>query len=187
MYGHNITPTNRKLWSPQRSLPSPLPNYRALCTRKKLHKKSVRQRQPSAADCYEDSMNTFIPRPPVERNVNTRQRSASMRGHPMHDTVPHRNDYQEDWNMPTIAGIGKRPNVMPESYNGTTSWTDYLIYFETCANVNGWTYADKGQYLVVCLRGQAQLVLSSLPGISRNDYLELCSALKTRFSPEHET
>ena len=141
----------------------------------------MRQRQPNAADYYEDSMNTFIPIPPVERNINTRQRSASMRGHPMHDTVPHSNEnYQEDWNMPTTAGIGKRPNVMPESYYGTTSWTDYLIYFETCANVNGWTYADKGQYIVVCLRGQAQLVLSSLPDISRNDYLELCSALKTR-------
>ena len=34
----SITPTNRKLWSPQRSLPSHLPNYRALCTRKKLRK-----------------------------------------------------------------------------------------------------------------------------------------------------
>ena len=133
-------------------------------------------------------MNTFIPRPPVERNVNTQQRHASMRGHPMHDTVPHRNgNYQEDWNMPTIAGRGKRPNVMHESYCGTTSWTDYLIYFETCANGNGWTYAAKGQYIVVCLRGQAQLVLGSLSGMSRNDYLELCSALKTRFSPEHET
>ena len=81
----------------------------------------------------------------------------------------------------------RRPNVMPESFDGTKSWTDYLLYFEACAQVNGWNVEEMGKYLVVCLRGHAQLVLSGLPPADRMNYRQLVKCLNNRFSPEHET
>ena len=34
------------------------------------------------------------------------------------------------------AARAGRPAVMPEAFDGETDWTEYLLYFEQCANVN---------------------------------------------------
>ena len=52
--------------------------------------------------------------------------------------------------------------------------------------MNGWTDKEKGLYLAVSLRGQAQGVFGNLSSKS-NDYTELSNALQERFAPPNQT
>ncbi len=48
------------------------------------------------------------------------------------------------------------------TYDGTSSWHDFKAHFGVCAELNGWSYHEKGLYLAVSLRGQAQGVFGNL-------------------------
>lgn len=72
------------------------------------------------------------------------------------------------------------------TYDGQSSWRDYRAHFETCAEINQWDYNDKGLYLAVSLRGQAQGVLGNLAHNSR-DFDSLLQALEERFAPPNQT
>ena len=74
----------------------------------------------------------------------------------------------------------------PATYDGTGSWKDYSAHLEACASINGWTKQEKGLYLAVSLRGQAQGIFSNLTS-GTNDYDELVSALQERFLPPNQT
>ena len=76
--------------------------------------------------------------------------------------------------------------VNPSIYDGTTSWLDYKAHFQTCAEINNWSYVDKGRYLAVSLRGQAQGVFGNLPQ-SLRDFDALEKALEERFAPPNQT
>lgn len=76
--------------------------------------------------------------------------------------------------------------VTPATYDGSTSWTDYHAHFETCAEINGWNDTDKGLYLAVSLRDQAQGVYGNLLKTSHN-YDDLVTALVERFAPPNQT
>ena len=65
-------------------------------------------------------------------------------------------------------------------------WTDFKAHFDACAELNGWTDKEKGLYLAVSLRGQAQGVFGNLSSKS-NDYTELSNALQERFAPPKQT
>ena len=55
--------------------------------------------------------------------------------------------------------------MKPATFDGTVAWTDYRAHFEACAELNGWSEEQKGLYLSVSLRGQAQGVFGNLgPG-----------------------
>ena len=62
-----------------------------------------------------------------------------------------------------LQGSNKRPKVMPDHYDGKTSWTEYLGHFEICTELNEWSNLQKAQYLCVSLRGAAAQVLRSMP------------------------
>lgn len=76
--------------------------------------------------------------------------------------------------------------VKPATYDGTGSWLDYKAHFDVCAELNQWSERDKGLYLAVSLRGQAQGVFGNLADKSK-DYKELVKALEDRFAPPHQT
>ena len=76
--------------------------------------------------------------------------------------------------------------VKPATYDGTGSWIDYEAHFKACAEINEWSERQKGMYLAVSLRGQAQGVFGNLPS-QTNDYGELSKALRERFSPPNQT
>lgn len=76
--------------------------------------------------------------------------------------------------------------VKAATYDGNVSWSDYAAHFETCAEINGWSYTDKGLYLAVSLRGQAQGVFGNLSERSK-DYDSLVTALEERFAPPNQT
>ena len=55
--------------------------------------------------------------------------------------------------------------VKPATYDGTGHWKDYKAHFDACAELNKWTEKEKGLYLAVSLRGQAQGVFGNLAQI----------------------
>ena len=82
--------------------------------------------------------------------------------------------------MPRTAEVGGKPNIKPVTYDGTTSLQDYKSHFDACAMLGKWSKVERGLYLAVSLRGQAQGVLSNLLGDALNDYDELVRALNER-------
>ncbi len=98
-----------------------------------------------------------------------------------------------DYEIPDNVTIRKRPGhshrttmAKAATYDGSGSWSDYMAHFETCAEINDWSYADKGLYLAVSLRGQAQGVFGNLSERSK-DYRSLVKALEERFAPPNQT
>ena len=99
--------------------------------------------------------------------------------------------------MKTDGSGGKKHDVMgdhgmksqltkPATYDGSTEWTNYKAHFEACARLNKWTEEQKGLYLSVSLRGQAQGVFGNLTSKS-TDYKDLVKALEVRFAPPNQT
>ena len=76
--------------------------------------------------------------------------------------------------------------MKPAMYDGSVAWTDYKAHFEACAKLNGWTDEQKGLYLSVSLRGQAQCVYSNL-GSEKHDYDDLFKVLEESFAPPTQT
>ncbi|CAG2243407.1 unnamed protein product [Mytilus edulis] len=82
----------------------------------------------------------------------------------------------------------KNKNIIkPATFDGQGSWIDYKSHFEACSSINGWTDTEKGLYLAVSLRGQAQGVLGNLPTDKRQTFIELVRSLEERFSPANQT
>ena len=55
---------------------------------------------------------------------------------------------------PILRGSGAK--IKPATFDGTGHWKDYKAHFDACSELNKWTYKEKGLYLAVSLRGQAQ-------------------------------
>ena len=86
------------------------------------------------------------------------------------------------------ASIQRVKNIIiPATYDGKGPWIDYKSHFDACAKLNRWTKEEKGLYLAVSLRGQAQGVLGNLPHAKRQDFDELVKSLEERFSPSNQT
>ena len=92
------------------------------------------------------------------------------------------NDHKED-----SPGVKKTTGVKikPATYDGTSSWVDYKAHFDVCAELNGWSEKEKGMYLAVSLRGQAQGVFGNIANKS-HDYLQLVASLEERFAPPNQ-
>lgn len=90
-----------------------------------------------------------------------------------------------DKESPTFTG--SKPNIMPATKNGKTSWQNYKSHFDACAMLGNWNKQEKGLYHDVSLRGQAQGLLWNLSEEALNDYDELARALTERFSPPNQT
>lgn len=68
--------------------------------------------------------------------------------------------------MPDIKGdtfpkaLGTK--IKPATFDGSGNWLDYKAHFEVCAQLNDWSDQEKGLYLAVSLRGQAQGVFGNI-------------------------
>ncbi|MEW8545264.1 MAG: retropepsin-like aspartic protease, partial [Candidatus Thiodiazotropha sp.] len=76
--------------------------------------------------------------------------------------------------------------MKPATFDGSGTWLDYKAHFEACAELNNWTTEQKGLYLSVSLRGQAQGVFGNL-GSGKHTYDQLVTALEERFAPPNQT
>ena len=80
--------------------------------------------------------------------------------------------------------MAARPVVLPEPFNGNSSWEQWDYHFQNVAAVNEWDDDDKLKWLKVRLTGRAQIAFQRLPEDTRNDYDEATKALKERFEPK---
>ena len=84
---------------------------------------------------------------------------------------------------PPRAQVGNRLKLKPDTYDGTSDWTEYVIYFDQVAELNGWDEETKAMTLGVCLRGEARMVLAGLNPAQRRSYGAVTRALEQSFSP----
>jgi hypothetical protein len=83
-----------------------------------------------------------------------------------------------------MATHAARPLVLPETFDGTSSWTDWCFHFDNVAAVNGWSDAQKLQWLRVRLTGRAQKALHRLTASTNTSYAATRDALHARFEPD---
>ncbi|KAK3728348.1 hypothetical protein QZH41_002179 [Actinostola sp. cb2023] len=80
-----------------------------------------------------------------------------------------------------------RPKVRPTTFDGHSSWEDYLAQFNLVTELNRWDSVTKATYLAVSLSGPAREVLGDLTVSQRKDFTALTTALSTRFGTENRT
>ena len=78
------------------------------------------------------------------------------------------------------------PNIRPEKYDGTSDWSEYLIYFEQLSELYGWDDERKAMILGLCLKDEARVVLASLSLAERHSYLAVSTALTQSFAPKEK-
>ena len=66
--------------------------------------------------------------------------------------------------------MAARPVVLPEPFDGQSSWGDWKVHFEDVAEVNTWSVEQKLQWLRVRLTGHAQKASHRLPDESQASY-----------------
>ena len=83
----------------------------------------------------------------------------------------------------TITTI-RRPNIVPDRYNGKTSWRDFWQHFEACKLANQWDDKRAKVFLAASLQGTAVKVLSNGPaGSDEMTYADIKDRLERRFGP----
>lgn len=80
--------------------------------------------------------------------------------------------------------VVQRPAVMPEAFDGTKDWAEYLQYFEQCGELNGWQNAQKARFLGVRLRDAAQRYYATLPAARKLNWAHVCADMEQRFAPD---
>ena len=99
-------------------------------------------------------------------------------------------DFQNQWPYRDQSSQGvpsnsrfmmERKPKEPQTYDGTSDYN--ILHFEKVAIWNKWSDIEKAQQLVMCLRGQAQNILSDLTLGQMNKYSEVRAAVERRFYP----
>ena len=131
--------------------------------------------------------------------VRTDTSDASVHGRGNHDfrmqERESRRPYGRTWTdndqtsrtIPLTNFNGRASNKKPATYDGTSSFQDYLVQFNMTGDLNHWEERTKAMELATSLRGAAQTVLSDLRPEQRTDFDQLISALTARFEPTNQT
>ena len=96
----------------------------------------------------------------------------------------------ENYGPKRLAGepsMQSSKGMKPGTYDGSGSWSDYLIQFNLIADYFRWTDYDKALQLATHLRGTAQGVLGDLNQEQRTHFTALNSALAARFEPVQQS
>ena len=73
------------------------------------------------------------------------------------------------------------------SYDGKSSFRDFLIQFEMIGEYNQWSLNVMASQLAMCLKDQAVAVLADLSPFQRRHYDSLVAALRERFEPDNQS
>ena len=76
--------------------------------------------------------------------------------------------------------------VKLQSYSGTEDLEDFLVYFDTLAELYGWSNKVKSLYLASSLIGQARSLLTEMTLEERRDYQTLVQKLSVRFGSSNK-
>ena len=80
--------------------------------------------------------------------------------------------------------MASRPLVLPDSFNGETSWDEWIYHFGSVSEVNDWNGEQKLKWLKVRMISRAQKAVQHLPVEARGDFERATEALRERFEPE---
>ena len=82
--------------------------------------------------------------------------------------------------------MATRPLVLPEIFNGESSWDQWIFHFKNVAVVNGWDERASLHWMKVRLTGRAQTALQRFSEDIASDYKEAKKALQERFEPSSQ-
>lgn len=74
----------------------------------------------------------------------------------------------------------------PHEYDGKTSWNDYLIHFETVANLNNLSGRIKAMTLIACMQDNALSTIGDINTSCPSSFEELVNILTKRFEPKNQ-
>lgn len=97
------------------------------------------------------------------------------------DFQNYRHGFQSDFQDRNVGKYKK-----PPTYDGKSSFKDFLVQFEILADSVGWNDTIRARELATCLRDQAVSVLADLDQFQRRHYSSLVSALIARFEPDNQ-
>ena len=69
--------------------------------------------------------------------------------------------------------------LIPEKFDGQSSWRRYITHFEACADINRWDDVTAGQWLAARLMGEATRVIEE----DYDGYIELKARLEVEYGP----
>ena len=96
-------------------------------------------------------------------------------------------DEEEEYREPDRRMPRERSrSIRLEPYDGSSSWPEYLVYFEQMAEFQGWNPREAAMTLGLSLRGAARTVLVSLTPEQRRDLRQLTGALRQNFCPPEQ-
>ena len=71
--------------------------------------------------------------------------------------------------------------MLPDKFDGSSSWSAYIIHFESVATVNQWTEDEKAMYLASHLRGAARKALADMAPEVQGEYATILENFEQRF------
>ena len=108
------------------------------------------------------------------------------------------NEFQRDASRPEMnyrdanpifrrnEDVYKVKQKKPPTFDGSTSWQDFLVQFEMIAYANKWDDGQKAYELATSLRGVAQGIVTDIEPEKRLNYDRLVIALTSRFEPANQ-
>ena len=89
-------------------------------------------------------------------------------------------------NPPDDAGSRQstsRPLVLPEKFDGTGNYEEWISHFKSIAAINKWGEEEKSLWIQVRLTEKAHVALMQLPSKTTQTYEAIKVALRERFEP----
>lgn len=80
----------------------------------------------------------------------------------------------------------RKPVKLPEDFDGKQPLKEYLMHFERCSIVNGWTEEEKAMFLAASLNGDSRKLLSGLTDSDCQQYDKIVERLQLRFGVEKQ-
>ena len=77
--------------------------------------------------------------------------------------------------------MAPRPLVLPDTYNGGNSWSEWKAHFENIPAVNEWDQMKQLQRLRIRLTGRAQ---KALQRVTAESFVDVIKASDERFEPK---
>ena len=153
------------------------------------------QRESTEADRIEVEIEKLREQLGQYEELRSREGSPAVRfKEPLYDNyvppgvaVRQKSDQTKKPAQPAAAKGSNTARVKAATYDGTSSWLDYKSHFDACFRINQWSENEKGLYLAVALRGQAQGILGDLPVDKQQDYKSLVKALEEHFAPPYQS
>ena len=76
-----------------------------------------------------------------------------------------------------------RPLVLPEKFDGTGNFEEWISHFESIAAINKWGEEEKSLWIRVRLTEKAHVALTQLQSDTIQTYEAIKKALRERFEP----